>query len=397
MPIYVESRDLDAPGGFIAEHQYLIYVPNGKELDYDEWEYIGAFPTDGDGSFLTRLGTGDFLFKDADADGWKIDEFTYFSDVIVVGTLLGKDPNDVTVSEMVAAGNYTGPVESIRHRELVNDESFQSEEDLWAYLIATADEISGEYTYNAQGITGTSSVEGPSLNSNSFISSILKHAYVAGHNINAFNTDANVVGSRSWLGTEADDVLDGRIQFANGHDAVDLFGGDGADTLIAGTSSSYLVAGADKLKDTLTGSQNNDILVGYFNQNSYAESDKMIGSGGNDKFVIIDPDAALPGGIPYKSDPAPAVTNFTYSVEDNSQYIFIDGGSGHDTLDYSFLSNDVTVDFTNGSIVDIEEYVGSKGDDEVYVDGDQYILDGGEGEDSLTYQQSGEAVLCNNI
>ena len=53
MSIYVESRDLDFPFvGFVAEHQYLIYVPDGQELNYDAWLYIGAFPADGDGSLL---------------------------------------------------------------------------------------------------------------------------------------------------------------------------------------------------------------------------------------------------------------------------------------------------------------------------------------------------------
>lgn len=29
MPIYIESRNLDFDyGGFVAEHQYLIYIPN---------------------------------------------------------------------------------------------------------------------------------------------------------------------------------------------------------------------------------------------------------------------------------------------------------------------------------------------------------------------------------
>ena len=42
MPIYIESRDLAANLGFVAEHQYLIYIPVGEELNYDAWRYIGA-------------------------------------------------------------------------------------------------------------------------------------------------------------------------------------------------------------------------------------------------------------------------------------------------------------------------------------------------------------------
>jgi len=36
MPIYVESRNLDFPVfGFVAEHQYLVYIPDGEDLKYD--------------------------------------------------------------------------------------------------------------------------------------------------------------------------------------------------------------------------------------------------------------------------------------------------------------------------------------------------------------------------
>ncbi|MCK4713776.1 MAG: hypothetical protein KAT26_12940 [Marinosulfonomonas sp.] len=43
MPIYIESRNLDYPVvGFVGEHQYLVYIPDGEELNYSAWEYIGA-------------------------------------------------------------------------------------------------------------------------------------------------------------------------------------------------------------------------------------------------------------------------------------------------------------------------------------------------------------------
>jgi len=38
MPIYVESRDLNATLGFVAEHQYLVYISDGDELNYDAWQ-----------------------------------------------------------------------------------------------------------------------------------------------------------------------------------------------------------------------------------------------------------------------------------------------------------------------------------------------------------------------
>lgn len=42
MPISIESRDLDALGGFIAEHQYLVYIPTAQDLNYKAWQYSGA-------------------------------------------------------------------------------------------------------------------------------------------------------------------------------------------------------------------------------------------------------------------------------------------------------------------------------------------------------------------
>lgn len=261
MPIYIESRNLDAIGGSVAEHQYLVYIPDGQELNYDAWQYSGAFPDDRnvrDGSLLTGLVTTNILFKLAADDRWTIDDFSFVPDVIAVAAVLGKSTDDVTFSDMVAEG-YAGTAEAFRHRELVNDGSSQGEADLWGFLAAKANDISGQFTYKAENLIDFSNkVLGPAVNSNSFISSILRHAQAEGYSISAFNTDANVVGSDTWLGTKGDDTLDGRISFVNGHDAINLYGGEGADTLMAGTNKSYLVAGKDQVRDTLIGNSGDD-------------------------------------------------------------------------------------------------------------------------------------------
>ncbi len=228
MPIYIESRNLDHIVGAVAEHQYLVYIPDGDELNYDAWQYIGAFPADEDnpdGSVLTRFGgSGDVLFADAPADRWTMADFIV-ENIQTVAMDLDKPRADVTVSEMVTAG-YAGTAEFFRHRELVSD----ADGTLWNFLVATANDISGEYTYKAEDITGTSGIYGPAVNSNAFISSILRHAQEEKGGIGAFNTDANVIGNRTWLGTTGNDVLDGRIEFANGDEAWDIFGGD--DTFV---------------------------------------------------------------------------------------------------------------------------------------------------------------------
>jgi len=315
MPIYIESRDLDHPIGFVAEHQYLIYIPVGEELNYEKWRYIGAFPSDRgnfDGSTLTSVETTNIPFNEAVDDRWTIEDFL-FADVQDVATDKGIHSSLVTVTMMVAEGYGEGllGVKASRHRETVstsNDVIIEGElqNELWNFLVAKAKDIggeittglTGEYTYKSENISGTSSVFGPAVNSNSFITSLLRHAYVAGYEISSFNTDANIPGSKTWLGTSGNDVLDERIQFTNGDDAVDLFGGRGADTLYAGTNDSYLVAGADTDRDILVGNTGDDTLVGYFNQNDLGQSDQMSGGGGDDTFVIIDHATALAGGIP---------------------------------------------------------------------------------------------------
>ena len=105
MPIYIESRNLDAIGGFVAEHQYLIYVPDGQELNYNAWLYIGAFPSNKDnpdGSLLTGTFTTGIPFSNATADGWNMGDFfsVNFDEVETVAATLGKTLADVTVSDI---------------------------------------------------------------------------------------------------------------------------------------------------------------------------------------------------------------------------------------------------------------------------------------------------------
>jgi len=61
-----------------------------------------------------------------------------------------------------------------------------------------------------------------------FITSILRSAAADGDPIAAFETNLPEPGNQTWLGTQGGDVLDARIEFANGDEAGSLFGGDGA-------------------------------------------------------------------------------------------------------------------------------------------------------------------------
>ncbi|MCF6315136.1 MAG: hypothetical protein L3J30_02365 [Marinosulfonomonas sp.] len=44
MPIYVESRGIAHPWNPLGDHEYLVYIPLGDELDYTKWRTIGALP-----------------------------------------------------------------------------------------------------------------------------------------------------------------------------------------------------------------------------------------------------------------------------------------------------------------------------------------------------------------
>jgi len=299
-----------------------------------------------------------FILAEA-ADQWSIADFL-ITEVDAVATILGKPLADVTVLDMVAEG-YAGTAESFRHRELVSDGSLQSENDLWTYLVKTASHLSGQYTYKAVDLIGTSNNEvfGPSVNSNSFISSLLRHAQVEGYDISAFDTDANVVGNQTWLGTRGDDVLDGRIQFANGDEATEIFGGEGADTLIANISGSYLVAGADFDIDTLTGNSGNDVLVGYYNQADISHSDRFTGGSGNDTFFIIHRDDMLKGGIPdINAVLDGSNTAFTHDGTLGANGT-LNGGAGVDVLDFQYVNGPVSLRVGIDTISGIEGIWGS--------------------------------------
>jgi hypothetical protein len=45
MPIYIESKGILVPGNPTARHEYLVYVPEGEELNYSVWNgYSGPSP-----------------------------------------------------------------------------------------------------------------------------------------------------------------------------------------------------------------------------------------------------------------------------------------------------------------------------------------------------------------
>jgi hypothetical protein len=124
MPIYIESRGIGFQSNTVIRHEYLVYVPEGQELNYDAWKTIGAFPTS-----ETNFGSGSLLnaeFIDAFFSNQESDDQWLLSDFIAAGT---------SVEELVANGHGAEAAEA-RQRELVY--SGEDEAAIWQQLSNTA-------------------------------------------------------------------------------------------------------------------------------------------------------------------------------------------------------------------------------------------------------------------
>ncbi len=186
-------------------------------------------------------------------------------------------------------------------------------------------------------------------------------------------------GWRTWLGTTGADamVMSGEM------DA--LYGGKGADTLVSDSTTSdtdthYLVAGDDDDADVMTAGLGNDILIGYYSQTDIADSDQFIGGSGDNQFIIVDPSAQLPGGIP---DVLMELTGASdaFAYDGIVAGGVMSGGDGHDTLDYRYVNGPVSLALSSSLMTGIESIIGSQFSDTFYVAGpdDQLaVIDAGD-------------------
>ncbi|MCQ0988718.1 beta strand repeat-containing protein [Jiella marina] len=224
----------------------------------------------------------------------------------------------------------------------------------------------------------------------------------------------NVIGSDN-ADTITGDAGDNEIEAGLGDDTID--GGDGIDTasyagasggvtvdLEAGTSSG--AAGADTLTNTenIIGSAFDDTLTGDGGTNVIdggAGNDRIFGGLGRDMLYGGDGDDVL---------------GFTGTNVNDPIVQLVDGGAGVDTLDISDLNlAALTVDLTAGtvtagglgpdvvaSLVSIENVITGDGDDTIIGDdsdnffkpglGDDTV-DGGEGNDTVSYEGSGPDLV----
>ena len=358
MPIYVEAKGIGFDGNPLFSHAYLVYVPIGQENNYAVWRTIGAYPTEaeealdffGSNTSLNAEFIDDPLSAERSKDAWNIGVFDG-SDVSQVADDLDKAEADVTVAEMVSAG-YGGDGGSAaisRSRTLVYEGA--DEAAAWASMIVTASDLSNQYTYRVVDLDGGDwTMFGPTVNSNSFIASVLRHEENAsnGRQMLAFGTRDTEPGEQTWLGLTGADRLDQTVGSAAVPPTRDLFGGGGADTLLGGDDGAesnpiYLVAEDDLDQDSIVGGSGHDILVGYYNQNELSQSDILLGGSGNDSMFVVDPDIARPGGIPDPESDPPLSGGRDFAHEGTVSGIggLVDGGAGADLLSFRYIAGSV--------------------------------------------------------
>ncbi|MEP1535160.1 MAG: cadherin-like domain-containing protein [Paracoccaceae bacterium] len=368
MPIYIESKGIAFPENTAARHEYLVYIPIGQEENYDAWLTIGAFPEDGP----SYLGTGTGAPLEATFVNVPLSE-SY--DEWLVGDF--DEDLGLTVAEYVAQG-FADEAAGMRRREIVySGDNEAAELSVWSKLGTAANERSFLFTYKAVDIPLGDVVWGPTTNSNSMITSILRTVAVANPSIDIenFETDLNEPGNQNWLGTSSADVLDASIIFAPGDQVFALHGGKGADLLTneAGSHDVVIIAGDDFDVDDVRGGTGDDVLVGYYNQADLSSSDLFKGGSGDDIILVVDPEITLLGGIPdLDAEPGSSSTDFTLDGEVVGSGGAVDGGDDFDILSYQYAGNPVHLVMDGVQIQNVERIsLSHLTSDTVYVTGVQ--------------------------
>lgn len=202
-------------------------------------------------------------------------------------------------------------------------------------------------------------------------------AYSSSINAGAGN-DTLIGGSFSdtLCGEAGNDIIDGGIN----SDIV--YGGEGADVINGGAHNDKLYG--DEGNDTISGGDGDDVVDGgYASGPIDSGNDILTGGAGNDRLAGRHGDDLLNGG------------------EGND---YLHGGSGSDTASYVGASSGVMVSLlkqgaaqaTGGAgsdtLVDIQNLIGSEGDDLLEGDGFSNVIAGGLGNDLLDGREGGDTV-----
>jgi len=180
-------------------------------------------------------------------------------------------------------------------------------------------------------------------------------------------------------GLGADDISGGAgadsIEGGDGNDRIDA--GAGADTVQGGSGIDLILAAAGD--DLVYGEEGEDVIFGG------AGNDTISGGDGNDQIE------AGPGADVVFADGG---DDLVKAIADLSDDVFV-GGDGVDTLDYSSVSSDLTVDFATArvsgdetgtdSFAEFETVETGQGDDTLIFDETPVTVTGGDGDDCFDF------------
>ena len=334
------------------------------------------------------------------------DIFNITASTIGAGTLIvdGANGNDTLVGPNVV-NNWD--VVSSNQGDLNNLANFVSMENL------TGGNNSDTFDFsNGAGVTGTINGGGgtDTLNYSAYLSSV-----VVDLGANAATNVGTVLNFENINGGSSSDTLTGNNQAnvinGNGDDDV-IRGASGNDTLNGGGGADDIAGQAGN--DTVNGNGGNDTLDGG------ADTDIVNGNGGDDLILLTSLDT-IDGGdgndtlqgnntnttwVVSGTNSGSVDTSTFTSVENlfagtqNDTFAFtgtgslsgnIDGNDADmDTLDFSGYDSAVTVDLSNnsastvgGTVINVENVVGSSHNDTLTGDGNANMIDGGAGADVI--------------
>jgi|GEM_PF-972003 len=199
-------------------------------------------------------------------------------------------------------------------------------------------------------------------------------------------------GDDTLSGGEGDDTIDGgegndQITGTDGNDI--LTGGDGADNIDGGAGDDQIV-GSDG-DDVIVGGADNDTIDGGAGDDTITASegdDVVQGGEGNDTIV------AAHGGGDDNYDGGDGVDTVAFESAENGVVVNLEEGTATDATDVNYIGNDV--------LTNIENVVGSPGNDEItgdaevnalYAGGGDDVLDGGAGDDVLDGGEGSDTAI----
>ena len=192
-------------------------------------------------------------------------------------------------------------------------------------------------------------------------------------------------GNDQFFGGDDDDIItdifgDDIFRTGAGHDAVHA--GQGADLVVTKAGQDFIVLGEDSVDEAFAG-EGNDFILGS------KTTEQSMGGGGNDRVFGGDGDD----------------DDRVIATDDDGNDVYW-GEDGQDTLDYSAITADLSIDLGNGmlqhgsvtsdasgsdTIFGFENAIGGSGNDTIADSSVANVMDGGSGNDSFSFGSAEDA------